>query len=245
MRFRSTFLVAITLAAIATSVSAQGDPSVGIRETATLLGDLPNGRAAGFLAGKGAFLLLPGIIGANGATIYGSDFGGTVKPSSDFGVQLKGTIGTMDLGAESKARFGGELKLTKAISKLSLAGVAAYVKTADISGKTTLTGAGEFEFWTDKNKANRLSIGFTGNHVTKSPEGGSSESGFTFLPGLVWMTGSTTRIAADYQLDSDIDDEDNFSFSVVQALNGVRGTPSLILAAAKHRTIIAKILYIR
>jgi hypothetical protein len=242
---RSISLAGLCLLCIGGPLAAQGEPTIGIREPATLLSDLPNARAAGFVGGESHFLLLPGIVGANGATIYGSDLGLIHKTKKNIGLQARVGVSNMDLGPESKTRVGGEFKVSGAIKKLSLAGKAAHTKTMDISGKTEFSAAGEVQFWNDKNNANRLSLGLTGSHVTVKPEGGASADGFLVMPGLVWKTGSTTEMRADYQLDADIAGEDNFSFALAQALNGVPGAPTLILAAAKHRTIIAKFLYIR
>ena len=244
-RLATPLLVALTITVVTPAARAQ-DFTTGVRESARLLDSLPRGAGAGALGVNYNLLAMPGVTGVNGATVYGATFGfinKTVITRLPF--QLKASGSSIDFGATSKMKVAGEAKaVIPALKKIATVAVRGmYAHTEDIGNRTEATLAGERQIWNDK--SNTLKIGLTGNWVTKSPTGGTSTNGGTFLPGLIWNTGSSTEIDADYQFKSDIDGEDTYSASVIQALPGVRGSPTLIFATGKHRLVVAKILFIR
>jgi hypothetical protein len=197
------------------------------------------------------FLLIPGIVFADGANVYGASLGYINRTLfKDRALQAKVGYKVTDFEAEeaeSSDKFTAQLKVGLLRADTKVLGIPTAMSLVEDFGRTPerattndLALASEFTVLPKLNLAAGVNVSYT----LVSPDEGESVSDVTILPGIVWGGIPSTELSADYEFKNDVNGEDNWSFSVYRALFKKRVSGNALLGVAKHGTVFANLIFV-
>jgi hypothetical protein len=235
-----------------TSIADRG--ASGARESARFVDRTPKSAVTGLVLAPSPqykLLLIPSALGADGGAVYGARFGFiNLSRISTVPFQVRAGYSRLaldDVDDHDLISVDGKIRAingeTIAGRPTTLSFLGSFQRTLGLVSRMEATAAAERALDQDGS----WSVGLNASLLYSKVDAAEGKTALGAAAGLAYAIGDQTEFDLDYQFKNGIDDEDDYSFAVVQLLTKAeaRLATSLLVGASKHRTVFATVVLVR